>query len=449
MIAWFKQDLNALAFLGIALIFGLGNIYLTPPFQAPDENNHFHRTAHIASGHLMGETLEGNRLGAYLPSSYSNFSRYYNHIRKEGDGKFNQPYQPISDNINERIFVDFANVGYFSPTVYLPQAMGMLIVPDDVFKKLYIGRIAGFLFWLLVVFYAIRLIPEKKLLIAFIALLPASISINSALSGDLVTNSLSLLWLALMLKYWNTNKQIRWWPLLILSLVISINKLVYLPMVFLVYWLPLSRNVRWGIIISNIVLVLAWASYAKGLFISYDDYDIVMRDSQQLNPGVDPMAQLGEVLGHPFSFVKTFIVSYLDSAMATWAHYIGKFGWDKNYIPTVGIGALSLVLIGLSTLKKENDIDLNRSFRGPFLFVATLMIVLFSLVMYMQWSPVGNPVILNLSGRYFIPIVPFILFALPSIWSWRLSPNVLKGVVFTISTLGLVLLMLAVNSRFY
>jgi len=49
-------------FFSIGLVFGVIILWLTPPFQSPDETNHYHRSAHIASGHLMGDVRDGKDL---------------------------------------------------------------------------------------------------------------------------------------------------------------------------------------------------------------------------------------------------------------------------------------------------------------------------------------------------------------------------------------------------
>ena len=50
------------------LLFGLLFALLIPPFQSPDEPNHFYRAWQVSEGHFFPEK-KGDRLGGMLPAS--------------------------------------------------------------------------------------------------------------------------------------------------------------------------------------------------------------------------------------------------------------------------------------------------------------------------------------------------------------------------------------------
>ena len=68
----FSRWLNHLTpirfYLLIGPLFGMLFILLTPPFQVPDEINHFYRAFHIAEGHVRVIKTD-NRLGGLIPVS--------------------------------------------------------------------------------------------------------------------------------------------------------------------------------------------------------------------------------------------------------------------------------------------------------------------------------------------------------------------------------------------
>jgi len=451
----------SILFLIIAFLFGAVNIYITPPFQSPDETNHFHRVIHISQGHVMGKILDGNRLGGVIDDEALAFTQRYDRIRKSDNPKFNdinyQPKKKYSTNAQQK-FVDFANVGYYSPTVYLSQVIGVSLarlLNLGIYDQLYFGRWSGFFSWLLIVFMAIRIIPIGKYLLLFIALLPASISLHSTLSGDTFSNALCFLWIALMLRAILSDHLIRWKEWLGLAIIISlitINKLVYFPLVLMILMVPSEKMIKplWvkGILTGIVLFILlTWIPYSKSMFITYDFYDTTFRDNQQLNKSVRPDEQLSYILSNPFVFIKTTILSYIESAPSTWSHYIGKFGWEKNYIPFPMIGLLSLVLGGISLSRMKNELSLTNSQRIKLLGIALFMIAGFTVSIYMQWSPVGNDRVRSLSGRYFIAIIPLVLFALPK----YLIPEKIKLHLWSIgfSVLGLVILLWSIWERYY
>src|ERR1043165_2935158 len=52
-------------YLTIGLVFGLAFLVVTPPFQIPDEPNHFFRCFQISEGHVrpeIGESLPGGEI---------------------------------------------------------------------------------------------------------------------------------------------------------------------------------------------------------------------------------------------------------------------------------------------------------------------------------------------------------------------------------------------------
>jgi hypothetical protein len=52
----------------IALLIGFLYLLITPPFQVPDEPNHFFRCYQISEGHLLPERLE-SQVGGEIPRS--------------------------------------------------------------------------------------------------------------------------------------------------------------------------------------------------------------------------------------------------------------------------------------------------------------------------------------------------------------------------------------------
>ncbi len=66
-------------FLILGLLFGLAFVFVTPPFQVPDEYNHFFRAYEISQGKLLSQkVLRSNILIGfeYFPGSDTKMSSY-------------------------------------------------------------------------------------------------------------------------------------------------------------------------------------------------------------------------------------------------------------------------------------------------------------------------------------------------------------------------------------
>lgn len=417
----------------VASAFGLLYVLLLPPFQSPDETAHFYRSVHLATGHLMGEKTADKRLGGYLPKNFSKayepFSGLrYNYSAKVDKSAFEAAWS-LPLNASDTAFVDFPNVGYYAPFPYLTQ--GLFIKTFMAFGArplllLYVGRLATLAVWLALVLAALRMMPLQGWLLAWLALLPSSLFLHASLTGDALTNGLCF-WLmaALFSLILEKNEDYglpygRMVGIFLCSAIITLNKPVYFPIVLLAWLVPkqlFKQRAGYlafasGLCLFNLVLLTWWYSYAGNSFIPYDDYNPLYRDGVQLNEGVSPHEQLAHVLGHPIAFVKTAIVSYAESAPATLAHYFGKFGWEKNYLPAwlIGLLFLSTAWIAMTDERARQLFQIRH--RIGFFAIAICMMGALALVLYMQWMPVGSERILALNGRYFFPIFPLCFMAL-------------------------------------
>ncbi len=419
-------------FLIVASLAGLVYALLVPPFQSPDETAHFYRTAHLARGHLMATKTADLRLGGYLPKSltevYKPFaSLRYNYEARTTSTDFKTAWQ-IPLNAQDTTFADFPNVGYYAPFPYLFQAVvlrALMAFECRPMVLLYAGRLATLVVWMALVFAALWLLPFHQRTMAWLALLPSSLFLHASLTGDAVTNGLCFWLLAALLSLIFSEKKFaetsRWLKVGVFtsSTMIVLSKPVYFPLVLLVWFVPMRKFstasifylFAGGLCAANLALLAWWYHHAGGLFIPYDDYHPQFREGVQLNAGVQPHQQLAHVLSHPFGFAKTAALSYFESAPATLAHYFGKFGWEKNYLPSWLIGLLFLATIWVSTSDSTDRVQLKTKHRIGFSATALLMMGALALVLYMQWMPVGSDRVLALSGRYFFPVFPLFFFA--------------------------------------
>lgn len=414
-----------------ALLFGTVYAFLVPPFQVPDETSHFYRSYHLSEGRLMGVTTPDQRLGGMLPRSLATLSRSFRPLRYDYDARtsfdslLRATHLPLHPE--DRIFIDFANTGYYSPIPYLPYAGIIAVlrtwrVPP--LWLLYAGRLTGLLLWTILVCQAIRLLPYHRWTLTTAALLPGSLFIHAGLSGDTITNAFAFLLIALQLcLIFDSSRRFgrrEGLLLLILSTMITVSKVVYAPLIFLSLLIPRERfrtpahYLGWNslLVLANGIVLIAWYAYAGDKFIPYDQYHPLYRDGQQLNPGVQPVAQMEYLLEHPLAYGRILLLSFWESIPSTLAHYTGKFGWEKNYLPAPIIALLIISLLLTALFENKNKITPSWQQRFAFFGLALLMSVALATVLYMQWFPVGFPRIDVLGGRYFIPIFPLIWLAL-------------------------------------
>lgn len=425
-------------FLITATLFGILYALIVPPFQSPDEFNHFYRSWQIADGTsrcfreggMIGKKTADNRLGDSLPTSLLSISEPFTHLpfRFEQHIKTNTIFTLLKTPLNhqERSFVDFTNTAVYAPTAYLSQSTAIFLFKNLGFTPLsifYLSRLLTLFFWIAIVYASIKIIPIHRWLFAFLALLPSSLFINSSLNADVLTNALSFLAISLFVKkFFEKNKitRIEILTLLISTLIISLNKIAYLPLIFLVFLIPKENfnSVKqkqvfaFLLIAANLAVVLWWSKMIAPLYIRFEDYNPNFRVGQQLNEGVDPIAQFNFIIHNPLAFTRIMMISFAQTMPHTLIHYVGKFGWEKNYLPIGLILPLFLMLI-LRGGTEQRSVAFSLP-KYKIAIIASIMSASLATAMYLLWCPVGSHFIENLSGKYFIPIFPLFFIALPS-----------------------------------
>jgi uncharacterized membrane protein len=421
---------NPLSFLWrVGALAGLLMVLVMPPFQGPDEFNHFFRAYQVSTGQWLGMRTPDQRLGGPLPFSLTAVAQPFRHLPFRPEGRITPhttlaalriPLYPA-----QQAFTDFANTAIYAPTAYLPQAMVMAPLRwagVNPLVLLYIGRISGLLWWLGCCHVAIRLWPRGGYLLMALALLPSALALHATLTADTVTNGCCFVLLALLLRLAEPeclpDRRVGV-AIAVLAIAIAGHKIVYAPLVGLI-------GLGWGQtakrrFIAGMAVVLTfgcgvaiagWNQVTRALFIPYDAYHVNYRNTQQLNEGVDPAAQCRYIGREPLAFGRTLVVSFLKTAPSATMHYIGKFGWEKNYQPWPLVAVLLAGLLALAGSIPGGGAVFDGWQRALLAGCVVAMSIALGVVMYALWNPVGASFIHNLGGKYFIPIAPLMWLAI-------------------------------------
>ncbi|MFK7933907.1 MAG: DUF2142 domain-containing protein, partial [Saprospiraceae bacterium] len=287
---------------------------------------------------------------------------------------------------------------------------------------------------------------------------PASLVFHAGLNPDALTNALCFVLIASMLRLVFTKQKVSKQALFLvaISLIILLNKVVYAPLILLTFFIPTEkfgskRNyifINSGILFLHALVLIGWYQFTSDLFIPYDEYHVDFREDKQLNPEVNPLAQLAFIINQPLKFMQIFYDSYLDTFPWTLKHYFGKFGWEANYLPQWNIDLLFYFSLLLSWLDCSQKVQLKWRQRLGFIGIGLVMVICFSVVIYMQWSPPEHPTIRSLSGRYFIPIFPLFYLAMYQPRKW-IKEHYLKVSIGVILLMSHLLFLVEIIERYY
>ena len=392
-------------------------------------------------------------MGGEVPESIGKLEAIYlpmkfDYKAKQTDLKFEQA-RSVALNPETKIFQDFPNTGTYSFSVYLPQTLAVkagILFNIKPLYLLYLTRFCTFIFWLFLISKALQLMPVNKWLLVFLALLPGSLFINASASGDVVTNGVAFLVMAfcykmIILKDAKINFiQMGWLTLGII--ILALNKFVYTPILLLSFLFPKTafkypkyRNLfALGLLFIAIVVAAFWILKTSELFLPKDQYNPLFKENVTLNEGVNPKTQFLFIIENPVQYLKIMSLSFIKTSPYTMAHYLGKFGWEENYLPKWTIGLLLLTTIFLS-LQKSNS-ELSNKAKITFQAIAFVMSVGLATTIYMIWVPVGNEYILGLAGRYFIPVLPLVWLGLPKVIDFKYQRQLIIIVTLIALTSG-------------
>ncbi len=394
----------------------------------PDEPHHFYRSYQLSEGKIFPQKF-GNSVGGRLPANVVKTGEFLKELRFKKNNKTSSKdiieVMKIKINEDQREEVSFPITALYSPIAYIPQIMGIeigRILNLPVLMLLYLGRIFNFLAWLIIMFFAIRINTKAKWPFLVFSLTPISLFIATSLSSDTLTNGISFLSIALFIKWASdknplNNKDIILMGFVTLLLLFGKPPYFLLPLLFI--FLP---NVKYGsfkktitissiIILSIISIILLWNQLVNVNFVS-------LRSDVEINP----FQQLAYILKHPLVYLQTIYNSYISIRGYKLSNqFIGVLGWLDTHLPAwVYILNFSFILVSFLFIEKTGlKIDKIRRF-----FITLLFIIIFisiSTSQYLFWTPLANPYIEGLQGRYFISLSALFILVITLIIPWQIT----------------------------
>ncbi|MCX5634369.1 MAG: DUF2142 domain-containing protein [Planctomycetota bacterium] len=435
-------------------------VVITPPFQVADEPAHFYRAYQVSEGVIKGQRQQ-DVSGGLLPVSLASVSRQIS-----GNIPFHpENKQEIGDLLRglrmpldrtERGFIPFVNTTIHTPLVYIPQAVGILfgrILSDSVLVLMYFGRLTNLIFWVALVYHAIKITPVFKYLFLVLALAPMSLFQAASLSADSLTNALSFLWIAVCLMFscqrCTPIKKRELCMLLILSVMVSLSKQVYLILVFLVFLIPSDkfggkRN-KWRASLTLIVLSLVCSA---GWLYSIRDIYVPFRD------GIQIQTQLHFILSSPFKYAEILLGTFREQWWLLPAGYIGILGWLDTPLLLWQYPYYTVLFIAVALSERSVECLFSLKNRVLIFFVFLAGVILIFTSQYLSWTLPKASLIEGLQGRYFIPVCPLLLMLL---YNQKISQiKVLNKFVFPVKmgfylsiTVSLICTIAVVIKRYY
>lgn len=434
----------------LIVIVALTYVWITPPFQAPDETLHFFKAYAVSVGGVISVSDEGS-LGYHLPVAIANLAEIqfppnpYTTQAMRYDPRAILAAWAEGSDLKATKFVPFPNMAPYSPTMYLPQAAGIWIgrqIGLSPIGMFYAGRLTNTVTAILLTLAAVRLLPLGATALLAVACLPATLAQFGSLSADANIISLTFLVIALATRGSIDLAAMRRGEggrLLVSIVLLVLAKGVYWPVACAGL---VTRDFRfsarqWWILVSicvGVAFFVVWLMFGRGADIQFS---IISRRTLERTMTAQPADQLAQILAAPSTFIAILISSFAERLPVYVIQVIGRFGWNTVLLPLPLYG-LGLLLLGTALIApSESAPRPTRWQRLWWLLLAIGMVVMIETALYLTGTPLGADYIQGTQGRYFLPFLPLVLLAL----SCPLQDNSAVGAIarFAFPSMALIL----------
>lgn len=288
------------------------------------------------------------------------------------------------------------------------------------FSNLFVlGKLFSLLFYIVIVYFAIRHMHTGKCLMTMVALMPTCMYMCSIYNRDSVMLAFSFLGSAYLFSlFFDKERRITWKDYFIIMgafFIVSYLKAVYAPILLLPFLLPKdvfeNKKSRYLMLGGTLLVcgLLVIAILVPGMLENGGDNrglelaaasDAVISHSQQLN----------YILHHVVTYAKLL----LGTIFGTLVDYtVGSMVWEAlgHYETAPVYGFVTIVLLFViitDTNRNQNEVHIIRRV-GIFVLLAICIAMVWT-SMYMAYTVVGADYINGVQARYYLPVLlPFFL----------------------------------------
>src|SRR4051794_26406295 len=197
--------LLAASYLVLSLACMLLLVFVTPPIQVPDEENHFLRADQISLGGLTGQLFGPTSAGGNVDSNAVAFARPFRELEFH-------PERHVAAEMMAAVLhlrwkggtiqpVDLSNTVVYPPYMYLPGVIGVLLgkgLSMSVVGTFFLGRVCNGFAAVLVSAASIALAVRGQLILFVLLSLPMTLALFASYSPDAITISFAAFSVALI-----------------------------------------------------------------------------------------------------------------------------------------------------------------------------------------------------------------------------------------------------------
>jgi uncharacterized membrane protein len=443
-------------FLFIGLVFGLILVFVNPPWHTNDEDRHFYNSYALSQGYI-GPQVKDGKIGCLMPKNLIEAVKLHQAIQFSG-GEYikKENLQELVDQPLEANKIEFCeNVNSVTlPFAYLPSALtikvGMLFNSSSIWLGWW-ARIGSLLAYLIIVFFAIKIIPHFKPLLMLVALSPMALYQGTSVTYDSLSFAFLFLLFALVIKYYYQTTLITFKQVLlffIIALLQTSCKDGYFIVYFSLFAISIKKFTSKSLYMSTfflLILAVFLPSYLWNSYLSTLTYPGAPLQTDFLfNSDLNLKYQLKD----PLHLVGIIIQNIFDQGKLWMSGTVGRFGYSYTLLPD-WIIFLQLLVCSLVVFYEKPKAPLSSKFKLTLLIISVLNALALIFGMLIVGSPVGANMIYGFQGRYFTPLLPFLFLTIFYVPLFKGQEAMMRWAVPVYCSLVLCYTVNFIDSQFY
>lgn len=400
------------------VVLGVVFSIVFPPFSIPDESSHFRAAYSLANAILFRgpeAVMRPDDLFFYesIRSPGGQISDEYYHVLAES---FTLLIPDASLVRTDQIAV-FSLPGMKTPQVYLASALGLALaqlIGLGTLPAIYLARFFNLMFFAVLLFFAMRIIPQGKRIIAVVALLPMTLQQVASLSYDAGVLGMSFLLVALLLRAILEDGPLLKKELIaifVIAVLLAPCKVVYTLILVLALFVPAAsfKNSKQAIIFK----VLLFSCSLAYILIARSGGIASLASTQAPEEGMRGYA-ISSIFEHPgwfLNMVVTTIYAKGDFDLFTTLGYsLGSF--QDGLISPFWCMVPFIIILLFAAIRVEGERQLSAGLRAVMIVVFFAVTFFTAIAMFLDFTKIGSEVIEGVQGRYFLPVLPLLLFGI-------------------------------------
>ena len=298
---------------------------------------------------------------------------------------------------------NYDNTKYLSFLPYLPSGIvnffgRLLNIP--IYVVFLLSRLINYIISTILCYYAIKITPKFKKLFVIVSLFPICLQQAAGIDMDYLTNSVSFIFIALILKFVYEDIKIRKKEILILigiGLALALCKFGYFFLLLLIILIPNKnfKNKKVAILFKVLYLVIP---IVISYFCNFGSVSTLNNKSDYYT--------IEKVVKDPINsaiMVAKTLVKRFD--LDLFRGLFDGFGWSTKYHYALILASIASIYIILIFVKDDDEGSIKLKDRIIMLVVFGIIFAMLYAISFTEWTPIGSSSIDGLQSRYFIPIV--------------------------------------------